>query len=53
MARYVVRSENQQWFVVDTLSSTVIKEYSSDEIANEVAECKNWDEEQQIFAEFS
>ena len=52
MPRYIVRSENQSWFVIDTLSSTVLKEYSSDKKANEVAECKNWDEEQEIFAEF-
>jgi len=52
MKRYIVRSENQSWFVVDTLSSTVVKEYSFEEAALEVAECKNFDEELEIFHEF-
>jgi hypothetical protein len=53
MPRYIVRSEGQSWLVVDTLSTTVIKEYSYEESASEVAECKNWDEDQEIFAEFA
>jgi hypothetical protein len=52
MPRYIVQSEAQSWFVVDTLSARVIKKYSSSETASEVAECKNWDEDQEIFAEF-
>ena len=50
MPRYIVRSENQSWFVVDTLSAKVIKEYSYEATAQEVAECKNFDEDQEIFA---
>ena len=52
MARYIVREENSSWFVVDTIAGRVIKEYSSDTTALEVAECKNFDEEQKIFPEF-
>jgi hypothetical protein len=53
MPRYIVRSGDQAWFVVDTLSAKVIKEYSYEDTALEVAECKNWDEDQEIFAEFA
>lgn len=52
MARYIVRNENSAWFVVDTIADRVVKEYSYEETALEVAECKNFDEEQEIFAEF-
>jgi hypothetical protein len=41
MPRYIVRSEDQAWFVVDTLSARVIKEYSYEAKAQEVAEMKN------------
>ena len=52
MKRYIVRSEDQSWLVIDTLTTKVIKQYSFESKATEVAECKNWDEEQEIFAEF-
>lgn len=52
MARYIVSTEGKSWFVVDTLKSAIIKEYSSSDEAREVAECKNYDEEQEIFSEF-
>lgn len=52
MPRYIVQSADQAWFVVDTLSAKVVREYSSGVTAEEVAECKNWDEDQEIFAEF-
>jgi hypothetical protein len=56
MTRFTVELHSyegiSQWFIVDNLSSTVIKKYSSAKRASEVAECKNWDEEQEIFAEF-
>ena len=52
MPRYIVRHEDKSWFVVDTLSAQVIKEYSFEDTAAEVAECKNYDEELAIFNEF-
>lgn len=50
MPRYIVRSEGQSWFVVDTLSTKVIKEYSYEATATEVAELKNEDEDLGVFA---
>ncbi len=50
MARYIVRSEDQAWFVVDTLSAKVVKEYSFEAKAQEVAEMKNEDEDLGVFA---
>ena len=50
MPRYIVRSGDQAWFVVDTLSSKVIKEYSYEAKAQEVAEMKNEDEDLGVFA---
>jgi hypothetical protein len=52
MKRYIVRTEGQSWLVVDTFAARVIKEYSYEEAALEVAECKNYDEELEIFNEF-
>lgn len=51
MPRYIVRSEDKLFFVIDTQSATVIKKYSSSETAAEVAELKNFDEDQEIFDE--
>ena len=53
MPRYIVRSEDKSWFVVDTLSARVIKEYSYEAKAQEVAEMKNEDEDLGVFAEFA
>ena len=53
MPRYIVRSGDQAWFVVDTLSAKVIKEYSYEAKAQEVAEMKNEDEDLGVFAEFA
>lgn len=50
MPRYIVRSGDQSWFVVDTLSAKVIKEYSYEDTALEVAEMKNEDELNGTFA---
>jgi hypothetical protein len=50
MPRYIVRSEDKYWFVVDTLSAKVIKEYSYESTATEVAELKNEDELNGTFA---
>jgi hypothetical protein len=50
MPRYIVRSGDKSWFVVDTLSARVIKEYSYEATATEVAELKNEDEDLGVFA---
>jgi hypothetical protein len=50
MPRYIVRNQDQLWLVVDTQSETVVKKYSSDEAASEVAEMKNEDELNGTFA---
>ena len=52
MKRYVVCSQDKSWLVVDTLSDKIVKIYSSESTAREVAECKNLDEELEIFHEF-
>lgn len=60
MSRFVVKVDKSQdsnpiWMVIDTLSSDVVKKYSNSDAeirALEVAECKNWDEDQSIFAQF-
>lgn len=50
MPRYIVRSNDRLWLVVDTLSARVVKEYSYEATALEVAECKNDDELNGTFA---
>jgi hypothetical protein len=50
MPRYIVRSGDQAWLVVDTLSARVVKEYSYEATATEVAELKNEDELNGTFA---
>lgn len=43
-------SKVTEWLVVDTLTDSIIKKYPVQSKASEVAECKNWDIEQKIFA---
>jgi hypothetical protein len=50
MPRYIVRSGDRAWFVIDTLSAKVIKEYSYESTATEVAQLKNEDELNGTFA---
>ena len=50
MPRYIVRSDDQLWSVIDTLSAKVVKEYSFESTALEVAELKNEDEFNGTFA---
>ena len=50
MPRYIVRSQDRLWLVIDTLSARVIKEYSYEATATEVAQLKNEDEFNGTFA---
>jgi hypothetical protein len=50
MPRYIVRSDDRLWLVIDTLSARVVKEYSYEAKAVEVAEMKNEDELNGTFA---
>ena len=43
-------SKVSEWLVVDTLTDSIIKKYPVQSKAREVADCKNWDVEQKIFA---